>query len=534
NRRLRGSSLTDGEEGYAGLIDVDAAIDHHLLNVLAFNVDALRLSGYFHKPRGGKLTFGPIWDFDRALGSTDGRDRNPRTWRSTSGDRGTDFFNYPWWRDMFRDLDFFQRYIDRYQTFRRSEFSNRNINAIIDSMADELREAQKRNLSRWNQRPRGSNGGTYQGEIDYMKDWLEDRMEFMDGEFVDAPLLGVSSLGESKVVSLSSRDGGVIYYTTDGTDPRLPGGNPSGKASIYKSTIEFSTSTTITARVFNENHRSRTGSNNPPLSSKWSGPSTRLISLSVPPRAGELIVSEIHYNPQSANNEELLLSPSFRNEDFEFIELKNIGNTTLELAGTEFSNGIQFRFPFTESWALPAGRYITVAKNLDAFNTRYPAYDGYLAGPFNGNLSNGGETLSIQNSAGSTLTEFRYEDNWYPTTDGDGFSLVVANEDGSGADYATQEAWRQGSVLHGTPGTKDAGQISVSLESIQIVDGSVSIAFQSEAGITYIMEYTTALAGADWQTLRLIPASAESALISVTDQNPQDQTRFYRLNVVTE
>ncbi|MBT6238303.1 MAG: lamin tail domain-containing protein, partial [Verrucomicrobia bacterium] len=309
----------------------------------------------------------------------------------------------------------------------------------------------------------------------------------------------------------------------------------SKQASVYKgNTIEFSTSTTITARVFNENHRSRTGSNNPPLSSKWSGPSTRLISLSVPPRAGELIVSEIHYNPQSANNEELLLSPSFRNEDFEFIELKNVSDATLELAGTEFSNGIQFRFPITESWGLPAGRYITIAKNMDAFSARYPAYDGYLAGPFNGNLSNGGETLAIQNSTGSTLTEFRYEDNWYPATDGDGFSLVVANEDESGADYATQEAWRKGSVLHGTPGTKDAGHISVSLESIQIVDGSVSIAFQSEAGITYIMEYTTALAGADWQTLRLIPASAESALISVTDQNPQDQTRFYRLNVVTE
>ena len=535
NRRLRGSSLTDGEEGYAGLIDVDAAIDHHLLNVLAFNVDALRLSGYFHKPRNGKLTFGPIWDFDRALGSTDGRDRNPRTWRSTSGDRGTDFFNYPWWRDMFRDLDFFQRYIDRYQMFRRSAFSTRNINAIIDSMADELREAQKRNLSRWNQRPRGSNGGTYQGEINYMKDWLEDRIEFMDGEFVDAPLVGVSSLGESKVVSLTSPDGGVIYYTTDGTDPRLPGGSPSKQAFVYEgNTMKFSISTTITARVFNESHRSRTGSNNPPLSSKWSGPSTRLISLSAPPRAGELIVSEIHYNPQSANKEQLLLSPSFRNEDFEFIELKNVSNTTLELAGTEFSNGIQFRFPINESWELPADTYITIAKNLDAFSARYPAYDGYLTGPFNGNLSNGGETLSIQNSTGSILTEFRYEDDWYPATDGDGFALVVVNEDGSGSDYATQEAWRQGSVLHGTPGTKDAGRLSVSLESIQIVDGSVSIAFQSEAGITYIMEYTTALAGADWQTLRLIPASAETALISVTDQNPQDQSRFYRLNVVTE
>jgi hypothetical protein len=303
---------------------------------------------------------------------------------------------------------------------------------------------------------------------------------------------------------------------------------------VYNGTIELSTSTTVTARVFKEDHRSRTGSNNPPLSSLWSGPSPRLISLSIPPRAGELIVSEIHYNPQSANNDELILSPSFRNEDFEFIELKNVSNATLELAGTEFSNGIQFQFPSTESWPLPAGEYITIVKDLDAFNARYPAYTGNLAGPFSGNLSNGGENLTLQSSTGTTLAQFRYDDNWYPATDGDGFSLVVANEDESGADYSTKEAWRQGSVLHGTPGTKDEGAVSVSLESIHIVDGSISIAFQPEPGVTYILEYTTALAGADWQTLRLIPASDTSDLISVTDQNPQDQARFYRLHVVTE
>ena len=103
-----GTTRCTSNRGYAKYIDVDAAIDHHLLNVLAFNVDALRLSGYMHIPRGGKLTFGPIWDFDRALGSTDGRDNNPRTWRSQTGDRGTDFFNYPWWNRMFRDIDFFR------------------------------------------------------------------------------------------------------------------------------------------------------------------------------------------------------------------------------------------------------------------------------------------------------------------------------------------------------------------------------------------------------------------------------------------
>src|SRR5690606_38521570 len=103
---LNSPNFADPVNGYAKYIDVPAAIDHHLLNVLAFNVDALRLSTYFHKDREGKIVFGPIWDFDRALGSTDGRDSNPFVWMSQTGDRGTDFFNYPWWSRMFRDLEF--------------------------------------------------------------------------------------------------------------------------------------------------------------------------------------------------------------------------------------------------------------------------------------------------------------------------------------------------------------------------------------------------------------------------------------------
>ena len=56
SRALSRTTLADGDSGYAGLLDVDAAIDHHLLNVVAFNVDALRLSGYFHKSRAVSYT----------------------------------------------------------------------------------------------------------------------------------------------------------------------------------------------------------------------------------------------------------------------------------------------------------------------------------------------------------------------------------------------------------------------------------------------------------------------------------------------
>ena len=38
-------------DGYTKYIDVGAWVDHHLINVLTFNVDALRLSAYFFKDR---------------------------------------------------------------------------------------------------------------------------------------------------------------------------------------------------------------------------------------------------------------------------------------------------------------------------------------------------------------------------------------------------------------------------------------------------------------------------------------------------
>jgi len=81
------ASLTDTnpETGYARYIDVDSWIDHHILNVLPDNVDAFRLSGYFFKDRGGKLQMGPVWDFDRSMESTDGRDDRPNVWGDTVG-----------------------------------------------------------------------------------------------------------------------------------------------------------------------------------------------------------------------------------------------------------------------------------------------------------------------------------------------------------------------------------------------------------------------------------------------------------------
>jgi hypothetical protein len=216
---LYGPNFADPNAGYAQYIDVDCFIDHNLINMLAKNVDALRLSTYMYKPRNGKLGMGPVWDFDRALESTDGRDDSPTTWRGT-GD-ASDYLKYIWWNRLFEDSNFQQKYIDRWYALRQGPFSTASLNATIDGMANEIREAQVRNQQRWP--GQGPRFGGFQGEIDHMKQWLKTRCEWVDSQFVAPPKIvpeGGHVQAGSVVTLTTSTPGGVLYYTLDGSDPR--------------------------------------------------------------------------------------------------------------------------------------------------------------------------------------------------------------------------------------------------------------------------------------------------------------------------
>ena len=529
---LNASYFRDPIRGYAKYIDIDAAIDHHLLNVLAFNVDALRLSGYMHIPRGGKLVFGPIWDFDRALGSTDGRDNNPRTWRSQTGDRGTDFFNYPWWNRMFRDIDFFQKYIDRFQLLRQSEFSKVNINSIIDGMAEELREAQKRNLSKWNQRPRSAYGGTYEGEVQHMKTWLSRRITFMEQQFVDPPKADVPAgfVELNTSITLKSSEGGNVYYTLDGTDPRKPGGGLSTKAILYKnSPILVKDNTFLTARVQKISHRSLTGSNNPPLTSKWSGAITNYYSIAPTPKIGDLIFSEIHYHPQDPTLAEMIIDPTLKSSDFEFLELLNNSDKTLNLSGLKISGEVRFSFLDGNDKTLSPGSRFLIAGNALAFSRRYDS-NLSLVGEYSGKLNNGGGNLQITDQKGEIILSLNYLDDWFPSTDGQGYSLVakpvvIQNE------QQGKTAWRPSVDIDGSPGKADKRTL-VAIKEIRLKQNQVEMLFNLPKGQRAEVQYTDDLSQPQWKSLKLLEATINDSEISVLDKEGANKGfRFYRIKL---
>lgn len=460
---LYGANWTDPVNGYAAYIDVPAFLDHHILNVVTFNVDALRLSGYFYKPRNGKLTMGPLWDFDRAEGSTDGRDFNPRTWRSTitGDDKGTDMFNAdwlftnPWYYRLVRDIDFWQKWIDRYQDLRGNVLANTNVYGLIDKLSGEVSKAQAREFTRWGYLTGPRSGswsaagvtynfpGTYQGEVEFMKRWFSNRLDFIETNFVGRPRI---TEADGKV-TLAAEAGVPIYYTLDGTDPRLSGGGVASGAKLYSGAITFSGNARLVARAYDVNHRNLTGANNPPLTSTWSGPVSVLHVESVP----ALVVTEIMYHPEAAGTNDASL--------YEYIELMNRGTNTLNLAGFRFTQGIDFSFP---SMNLAAGQRVVVVRDQTAFKSRYGS-SALIAGSFTNQLSNAGERLVLVGPLGETILDFTYNNSWYRTTDGLGFSLVVANEQAPLVEWGNKLNWRPSSTLQGSPGLADANPAAIPL-----------------------------------------------------------------------
>ena len=161
---------------YSQFIDVDAWIDHNIINALTKNVDGLRFSAYFYKDRGGRLAAGPVWDFDRSMGTPyDPRTIEPEEWNQSFN--ATNYFNEGWWRLLFRDPDFRSRYRARFMALLNGEFSADNLDRIVDGMASEVGDAADRNFRRWPQSPPRDN--SYAVEIAVLKDFLRRRVAWI-------------------------------------------------------------------------------------------------------------------------------------------------------------------------------------------------------------------------------------------------------------------------------------------------------------------------------------------------------------------
>jgi hypothetical protein len=231
---------------------------------------------------------------------------------------------------------------------------------------------------------------------------------------------------------------GRVVYTLDGSDPRAPGGGLAPSALVLVPGVDapltLDRDLTVTARLQD--------------GGAWSAVDAASFRVVPPAAAGNLAVSEIDYNPHAPDPARGETNPD--SNEYEFIELRNVGTTAVSLAGVRFTQGVTFDFTTGAVGTLEPGQYVVVVRNVDAFRSRYGTTP-LVAGAYAGRLDNGGEVLTLVDFAGATMASFAYDDvaPWPVDADGWGRSLVFA---GGAVNPGDPAAWRASAEVGGSPG----------------------------------------------------------------------------------
>ena len=193
---MSGENYDDPAGGMWTTVNMGDAVDYALVNEICKNVDGYRLSAYLYKDRDDRdprLHIGPVWDFNLAFSNANYHGAtSPSGWQveyfmhSENFNKGGEAYMMPfWWGKIWDSARFQNKLHQRWWDVRHEVFDIDKILSYIDETAALLDEAQERNFLRWSILdewvwPNVIVGGTYENEISYLKEWLQDRVEWMD------------------------------------------------------------------------------------------------------------------------------------------------------------------------------------------------------------------------------------------------------------------------------------------------------------------------------------------------------------------
>lgn len=184
-------ALKQGNTDYvnAGL-DLDSFFDFYLVNEFFFNRDALQLSVYVYKPLGGKLTFGPVWDFDFCLGHNyTGIPTVERNLSRTTRNFFTEEYKNCWMYSAYKIPEYKQAYQARWPLARQAAVNTLN---HIKEYKKVITPAATLNCNLWygDYVEGGSKGyvpereNLFEDQYQYVIDWIDLRIKYFDEEYV--------------------------------------------------------------------------------------------------------------------------------------------------------------------------------------------------------------------------------------------------------------------------------------------------------------------------------------------------------------
>ncbi len=267
--------------------------------------------------------------------------------------------------------------------------------------------------------------------------------------FIDVRLLGEESPG-------NGAPGGSAGLSVAGREPgkyEIDAAWESDEIKSFAGTIKIPAAAVTPGRTYRVRCRMKD------TTGRWSHWSSPVQFVAGEPLAAgileDLRITEVMYNPLAP------ASGGTDNNEFEFIELKNIGDETLNLSSVSFDKGVTFSFAGSSVKTLGPGKFALVVKNKQAFLSRYgSALSSLIAGEFQGKLANDGETIALVDLWNGTIAEFEYGDGrgWPLAADGGGHSLVplasaLLTEPQGSLNYPGN--WRASTYIGGSPGKDD-------------------------------------------------------------------------------
>ncbi|WP_246019670.1 CotH kinase family protein [Bacilliculturomica massiliensis] len=125
---------------YRQYIDMESFCDYFLINEFMASYDAGVHSTYFYKDTAGRITMGPVWDFDGCADNV--TNELTRYDYIVLGSR-------PWYEQMVKDPVFVKMLTTRFGQLRAGLLSDENIEKIVGDTVDYLGNAVSRDTQRW-------------------------------------------------------------------------------------------------------------------------------------------------------------------------------------------------------------------------------------------------------------------------------------------------------------------------------------------------------------------------------------------------
>ncbi len=245
---LASDHYRDSVGGYRDYLDEMSFIDYQIAMELGHNVDGYRMSGKFFKWRDSvdprfKMV---LWDMNLAYGNSNYNDGwRYDTWQyqinDIIADRPTSHLVPFWWYRLNTDEAYVQHLKDRWAQYRRANIRTDRLMATVDSLVNLITVggAEERNslaYPTWGEYvwPNYYIAVDYDDEIAHLKQWLLDRLAWMDEQldFVPDPVVIPGDVNGDGEVNIADINVVIDFIMGNRRDDMLPGVDVNGDGEV--------------------------------------------------------------------------------------------------------------------------------------------------------------------------------------------------------------------------------------------------------------------------------------------------------------